>query len=401
MANGNIETLYNGSSIIGYKVRWRENGRRPSKTFGPKQKSVAERYLKEVRSRMPTTRGRVGQKTVPQPLTLTLEEFYQTIYLPFIHTSCRKGETRSASDLDSKTGIWTKWIRPQLGASALDSIQAADVEALYVSITHRDFGSDPTLSKSWKTGYPTSKKVSVLLNDIFRRAIVANKTTNNPAKFAQIILPLTGEVDMDNLPQLETFTVDEVERIIKMTPEHYKPLAKTLSMLGIRIGEAAALRIQDIDFDRKVMHIRASLSRKSLSRQNGVGAVRKAPKTKASRRSIEIPDVLFEDLCLLVKNQAGTAPLFQSERGQLLNAGNFRRRIWKPALDAAGINKAYTPHDLRHFVASQMLEDNVKPQMVCDLLGHAHVGITQTIYRHAMNREVSGAATYWNAREGK
>jgi site-specific recombinase XerD len=45
-----------------------------------------------------------------------------------------------------------------------------------------------------------------------------------------------------------------------------------------------------------------------------------------------------------------------------------------------------------------MLEDGVNPQMVCDLLGHAHVGITQQIYRHAMNTEVAGAATYWNAK---
>jgi integrase len=126
--------------------------------------------------------------------------------------------------------------------------------------------------------------------------------------------------------------------------------------------------------------------------------VRKEPKTKASRRSIEIPDVLIEDLRQLMHRQSATTPLFRGARGGLLNAGNFRRRQWQDARIAAGITHAFTPHDLRHYVASRMLEDGVNPQMVCDLLGHAHVGITQQIYRHAMNTEVAGAATYWNAK---
>ena len=51
MANGNIETLYNGITVAGYKVRWRELGKRRGKTFGPKEKALAERYLTEVRTR--------------------------------------------------------------------------------------------------------------------------------------------------------------------------------------------------------------------------------------------------------------------------------------------------------------------------------------------------------------
>ncbi|MDA0193254.1 MAG: hypothetical protein O3A24_07515 [Actinobacteria bacterium] len=51
MANGNIETLYNGTTIAGYKVRWRELGKRRGKTFGPKEKALAERYLTDVRTR--------------------------------------------------------------------------------------------------------------------------------------------------------------------------------------------------------------------------------------------------------------------------------------------------------------------------------------------------------------
>ena len=115
MANGNIETLYNGTTVAGYKVRWRENGRRPSKMFGPKEKALAERYLTEVRSRSPKRHRRSAPKPLaPTQQPLTLFAFYTASYSPFMHTSCRKGETRSASDLDSKTGIWTKWIQPTL-----------------------------------------------------------------------------------------------------------------------------------------------------------------------------------------------------------------------------------------------------------------------------------------------
>ena len=399
MANGNIETLYNGTTLAGYKVRWRELGKRRGKTFGPKEKALAKRYLTEVKSRSPKRRGRAAPKPVaPVQISLTLEEFYTMSYLPIMHTSSRKGETLSASDLDSKTSIWKKWIQPNLGSKVLNMITAADIEALYMLITHRDLENDPTVPTSWKTGEATAKKVSVLLNRIFIRAIVAEKISVNPSSAATIHLPAQGEIDMDFLPQLATFTDEQVALLIANTSNHYKPLMRTLALLGIRIGEAAALRVQDIDLDRKVMHIRASLSRKSRKHQNGVGAVRKEPKTKASRRSIEIPDALIDDLRRLMHGQKATSALFRGSRGGLLNAGNFRRRQWLDARIAAGINHAFTPHDLRHYVASRMLEDGVNPQMVCDLLGHAHVGITQQIYRHAMNTEVAGAATYWNAK---
>ncbi|HEX3614512.1 MAG TPA: tyrosine-type recombinase/integrase [Sporichthyaceae bacterium] len=60
--------------------------------------------------------------------------------------------------------------------------------------------------------------------------------------------------------------------------------------------------------------------------------------------------------------------------------------IWKPALEAAGIEptRANGMHALRHFYASTLLDAGESIKAVSEHLGHADAGFTLRTYTHLM-----------------
>ena len=66
-------------------------------------------------------------------------------------------------------------------------------------------------------------------------------------------------------------------------------------------------------------------------------------------------------------------------------ARRFLRQIPEPA--RAGI-ESFTPHQLRHLYATEMLRSGAKLEVVGRILGHASIGITADIYRHVSRGEM-------------
>ena len=59
----------------------------------------------------------------------------------------------------------------------------------------------------------------------------------------------------------------------------------------------------------------------------------------------------------------------------------------KRACLRAGV-EPFSPHQLRHFYATEMLRSGAKLEVVSRILGHAGVGITGDIYRHVSTGEM-------------
>jgi integrase len=59
----------------------------------------------------------------------------------------------------------------------------------------------------------------------------------------------------------------------------------------------------------------------------------------------------------------------------------------KKACRRAGV-RPFTPHQLRHFYATQMLRGGAKLEVVGRILGHSSIGITADIYRHVSTGEM-------------
>ena len=59
----------------------------------------------------------------------------------------------------------------------------------------------------------------------------------------------------------------------------------------------------------------------------------------------------------------------------------------KRAFLRAGV-EPFTPHQLRHLYATEMLRNGVKLEVVGRIMGHSSIGITADIYRHVRTGEM-------------
>lgn len=71
--------------------------------------------------------------------------------------------------------------------------------------------------------------------------------------------------------------------------------------------------------------------------------------------------------------------LFTSSNGQVLRLNNWRRRVFAPACEGAGIADL-KPHDLRHTAASLAVRAGANVKVVQRMLGHASAAMTLDVY---------------------
>jgi site-specific recombinase XerD len=77
-----------------------------------------------------------------------------------------------------------------------------------------------------------------------------------------------------------------------------------------------------------------------------------------------------------------------SSRGEVIRHQNFSRRVWKPALDKAGIEKYVTIHDLRGTAASWLIHRGATIKELAKMLGHADASVTLNRYGHLYDEDM-------------
>lgn len=152
---------------------------------------------------------------------------------------------------------------------------------------------------------------------------------------------------------------------------------------GLRIGEACALRWEDINFDSKLIYIRQTISRVWHS-ENGKKyseLIVCSPKTESSLRCIPICSKLYSILCQFPYRRAHGYVLSNRTTGGFTSPRTFEyqyKRILKKAkLDPINY------HALRHTFATRCIERGVDIKSLSEVLGHADVSITLNTYVHS------------------
>ncbi|WP_233515398.1 tyrosine-type recombinase/integrase [Marinitenerispora sediminis] len=116
------------------------------------------------------------------------------------------------------------------------------------------------------------------------------------------------------------------------------------------------------------------------------------PKTEDSSRTVPLPGLCVEALREHRRRQFAERSdawpdweehglVFPSKRGTPLEPDNLRRS-WEPLRRKAGLDGVRF-HDLRHTCVTLLLNLEVPPQVVRDIVGHSDIGVTMTIYAHA------------------
>lgn len=147
-------------------------------------------------------------------------------------------------------------------------------------------------------------------------------------------------------------------------------LVELVGYAGLRPGEALALRWGAVG-DGKVR-----------IEDNFTDGEFKPPKT-GQRRVVDVVAPLAEDLALY--RPAGSAPddlVLEGKGGGPLPLGSWRRWVWQPALQAAGIRGGVRIYDLRHSAASALIAEGRPVNYVQTQLGHSSPILTLETYSH-------------------
>jgi integrase len=317
----------------------------------------------------------VGKGDYVEPSKTTVADFVRV----------RIGQWEAAEEISARTAqryrqLLENQIIPHLGTKVLRKLRPIDIEGWHTAL--RDTVAARTIGHAQRV-------LSKALKDAAKNDIVSRNVAKEQAA-----------------PKVE----DDEKAIVRDVPALVTALQSwrhgTVAMValfgGLRLGEVLALRWNNVDLDRKTIHVREALEQ---TKQFGVRF--KAPKSRAGRRDITLPDILVDalrehrkaQLELRMQLGAGRLPddalLFATIEARPLlptrvstSWGEFAQSIGMPEI---------TFHSLRHTHASQLIDAGVDIATISKRLGHATPGITLSVYAHRFQRDDSKAAAAINA----
>ena len=209
-----------------------------------------------------------------------------------------------------------------------------------------------------------------------------SKSLKQAVRWGLIPLNVCASVTPPRVPRTEIEPLDarQMEALLeaaKGTDLH--ALWVLLATTGLRIGEALALRWDDLDLDARTMRVNRTVFRSEVSQ----------PKTKSSRRTVKLSRLAVG---ALRQHHRAARFVFCTASGNPINVSNLRNRSWKRLLERADLPSATRLHDIRHSTATLLLSRGVPVKVVSEMLGHADVSITLSIYAHVLPDMQDGAA---------
>jgi integrase len=314
-----------------YAVRWRHRGKQRERSF--RTLSEAKRFKAQTASGDTTPTSRESFRS------------YAERWLDGYAGRTSKGlaDSTRASYADAVARVIVPYFKDRHGTLKLEELAPSDLRAFIVHLAAQGYA-------------PASvRRHFAPLRAMLATAYEDGLLTRNPAQGLRVIVP--GE----RAKRSKRLTPEETRRLLAGMPAEHADLAYLMAATGLRIGEALALTWGDLDRDaagRPILHVRKSKT------DAGLRIVPLSPETarRLTRRRADVPE-----------DRPG-APMFASAFGSPLDPHNFRRRVFKPAAEAAGVAWA-TPHALRHGMASLMAERGFSPVQIAAQLGHADGGV--------------------------
>ena len=150
-----------------------------------------------------------------------------------------------------------------------------------------------------------------------------------------------------------------------------RALLETLYAAGLRVSEATALDVDDLDLDDGSV------------RAFGKGAKeRLVPVGRSARRAVAA--YLARGRPLLARPRSGPALFLNAQGSRLTRQGCWK--ILRRHARHAGLEAAVSPHVLRHSFATHLLAGGADVRSVQELLGHASLATTQVYTRVTTDR---------------
>lgn len=228
----------------------------------------------------------------------------------------------------------------------------------------------------------TIKKVMGMLQQGYRLAINKGYIIKNP--LYDVIRPKskkqTKEVKSLDLEEQQALTGYLLSMPIENEP--YKNVFLLQMFMGLRVGEALALRSTDINLARNIIYVNKTLSKD----RKGNIILGDSTKTYAGIREIPIPDFMKNSIILQMKmaEKNKDKQLFVNTNGGYVNPVNANRHL-KDITKKMGI-KSITTHVLRHTYGTRCIEAGMRAVALQRLMGHKDVSVTLNTYTTIFNK---------------
>ena len=220
-------------------------------------------------------------------------------------------------------------------------------------------------------------KVYQLLASIFREALKRKYIITNP--MVEVKKPKSKQV----ANKVRGLTVDEQKLFLAAINEsrcNFFPQMLISLYTGLRMGEINALSAEDIDFDKKTLTVRRTISR-GVSSSDAV--LKPTPKTEAGNRTVYLSKDAIKILYFVVSRRKHgllfTQPNGEFITSQMVNSSFIELNKKYHFIDKAIPGKV-TTHSLRHTFATRCIESGMPAKVLQKLLGHQSITTTLDTY---------------------
>lgn len=202
------------------------------------------------------------------------------------------------------------------------------------------------------------------------------------------------------LPEIDTTeryipTAVEVHRLAEKIQPRWRPIPLLAAGTGLRPAELRGLEVGHVDFLRRTVSVEQQLIR---SKEHGVHIAK--VKTKTSRRTVEVPQLVLDELARHIQRfppapivmmdardprkvaQRESQLLFTSAWGNPVGDGGAWNTPWGKTVKAAELPEGFGLHGLRHYFATSLIHAGRSVKVVQMALGHANPTITLNTYVH-------------------
>ncbi len=257
-------------------------------------------------------------------------------------------------------------ILPVFGKRRLAEIRRSDIQEWIASM----------LAEGLSAG--RARQAVIVLRLMLDAAVDDRLIARNPA----------DRIKLPKIPhkEAEYFDPDAADRIVGAVPEDYRLLFRILAILGLRYGEAAALRRRHVDFLRRRLRVEESLAEVS-------GELIFGPTKSHAERALPIPPSLMTELEQHLEEIDADPEtlLFTGEKGGPLRYRYAYMDIWRPVLKELGM-PTVGMHALRHSAAARMISAGASPKAVQSIMGHRSAAFTLTVYGHLFDEDLDALA---------
>jgi integrase len=280
-------------------------------------------------------------------------------------------EGKAYSTRNRCASVLKKWVLPYWRARKINDVRTVEVEA-------------------WLRGLPlargTKAKIRKTLGLLFNHAIRWEFATRNPISGPVRGSGVRQSEKRERIP--EVLSAEEFRKLKSALPLRERVLVCLALSMGLRRGELAGLRWEDVDFEQLTVTVRRSVVDQVVGKVKTEASQRALPldvrvakllqEWHAVSRYVHSQDYIFATDCNRGGDQRGKQPISLAKVMQC--------RI-VPVARAVGISKKVGWHTLRHSFATSLHRNGEGIKVMQELLRHSSSRITLDIYAQAVSAD--------------